>query len=137
PSANELVAAVGGSSWAFEPARKLSSLCDFFADEHHLVVVARPDVDQTTADLALAWGLAYRGDRQLSVVLPAHRATPTLVRVPWLLPPVRVYPHVYGVVSETVSLTGAQSIAAVRDHMWDVSKVAALGDKADWVQPIL
>ena len=64
-----------------------------------MVVVARADTDQTTADQALAWGLAYRGDRQLSLVLPANRAKPTLVRVPWLLPPVRVFTHCDGVVS--------------------------------------
>lgn len=137
PSLEELAAAVGGPIPRFTPKQKLSTLCGFFADEHRMVVVARADTDQTTADLALAWGLAYRCDRQLSVVLPENCAKATLVRVPWLLPSVRVFTHLDGVVSEPLPLTREQSIKALSNRTWDASAVAVLGDKSNWVQAVV
>ena len=53
--------AVGGPSTRLSVKERLSTLCHFFADDEQLVVVARPGINDV--DLALAWGLAYRGDR--------------------------------------------------------------------------
>lgn len=136
-NASKLAAAIGGPTDRFKPTQRLSTLCHFFADEHRMVVVARSDVDQTAADLALAWGLAYRGDRQLSVVLPANRATPTRVRAPWLVPPIRVFVYDGDEVSEPLPMTEHDSIESFRSRTIGQPKVAALGDKSGWVQSVL
>lgn len=129
-----LSSAVGGPVSLFETDTKLSSSCEFFADERRMVVVVRPDQTQTTADKALAWGLAYRGDRELDVVLPAERAWPTRVRVPWVLPTVRVFTYEGQAVAEPLPLTQGQSIAAFAGRTHSLSDMNGLGDQKDWLR---
>ena len=125
----------GGPTAPFEVKGRLSSLCSFFADDDQLMVVAKRHVDQVAADLALAWGLAYRGDRQLSVVLPESLAVPSLLRAPWLVPTVRVFTYVNDHVDEPAPLTQTESIAGYRHWVQDAP--AKLGDKATWLAPLL
>ena len=131
-----LAEAVGGPTTRFSSKQRLSTLCDFFADEARMVVVVGDGIDQVSADKALAWGLAHRGDRELSLVLPEDRAFPTLVRVPWLAPPVRVFTHAAGVVSEPPPMTEKESIDTFTGGVRRV-EVAALGDKADWIGGVI
>ena len=129
--------AVGGPTSPFEPEQKLSSLCSFFADEDRLAVVADTQADQNSVDLALAWGLAYRGDRSLSLVLPSDRAEPTLIRAPWLMPPVRVFTYEGATLAEPLPLTKDQSLHWFRGRTWAAADPEMLGDKADWVRPVI
>jgi hypothetical protein len=59
-----------------------------------LVIIAG-DQEGEKVDLALAYGLTYRGDQPLVLVLPEDRAFPTLQRAPWLETgaPLSVYVH--------------------------------------------
>jgi hypothetical protein len=132
-----LTDATDGPTSPFEPDQKLSSLCSFFADDSRLTVVADTRAGQLSVDLALAWGLAYRGDRSLSLVLPSDRAEPTLIRVPWLMPPVRVFTYESATVSEPLPLTTEQSLDWFRGRTWGASDPEMLGDKADWVRPVM
>ncbi len=62
-------------------------------DDSVLVVVVSPDEQRATLDLALAHGLSFQGDRDLRLVLPdegAERWRPTLWRMAWLRPSVRL-----------------------------------------------
>ena len=138
PSPDELCAQIGGPTTKFTPGQKLSTLCQFFADDDQLVVVARADIKAKDCDLALAWGLAYRGDRELSLILPVQLALPTRVRAPWLLPPVRVFTYEGASgVEEPPPLTQQESIRTFAGRTWDVDQPAVLGDKAAWVQAVL
>ena len=61
-----------------------------------------------------------------------------MVRVPWLVPPVRVFTFTNdGVVSEPPPLTAADSTASFAGRTSIVERPPTLGDKADWVQPVL
>jgi restriction endonuclease-like protein len=138
PSPEALCAEIGGPTSKFMTTQKLSTLCQFFADEHQLVIVGCAEIKQKDADLALAWGLAYRGDRQLSLILPAQFALPTRIRLPWLLPPVRVFTYEgAAAVEEPLPMTQQESIASYSGRTWNVDRPAVLGDKAGWVQPVL
>ncbi|MCB9382881.1 MAG: hypothetical protein H6513_19515 [Acidimicrobiaceae bacterium] len=131
----DLARLAGGPVEPFEVKGRLSTLCSFFADDDRLLVVARPHVDQSGADLALAWGLAYRGDRQLSVLLPEALAGPSLLRAPWFAPPVRVLTYAKDHVAEPSPLTQSESIDHYRH--WVEEAPAELDEKSAWVQPLL
>lgn len=137
-SGAELSESVGGPAWPFVTEQKLSTLCEFFADESRMTVVARPGIDQGGADLLLAWGLAYRGDRALSLIVPTDRAEPTLARAPWFAPKVRVFTFDGHTVREPLPLTRAESIDVYRRHRsGGQQRPVVLGDKADWIQTLL
>jgi hypothetical protein len=136
-SPTELSAAVGGPTQPFAPNQRLSTLCHFFADQRQMVVVASDHISKDDADLALAWGLAYRGDRQLSVVLPTDRATPTRVRLPWLVPTVRLFVLGSRVITEPLPLTQAQSIRSFVGRNRSGAGPAVLGEMASWVNAVL
>ena len=134
--ARQLATLVDGPVVSFEPGVRLSSLCEFLADEARLLVIACPVVSQADADMALAWGLALRGDRQLSVMLPVHLAEPTLLRAPWFVPSVRVFTYTAGCqVAEPAPLTHEQTIRAYRRATHHAE--AELGDKAEWIGPLI
>jgi hypothetical protein len=138
PSPDELCARIGGPTSKFEPGQRLSTLCHFFADDNQLVVVARPDISAGDCDHALAWGLAYRGDRQLSLILPAELALPTRVRAPWFLPTVRLFTYEPGsALAEPLPMTTQESIRAFEGRTWNVDEPAVLGEKSLWVQAVL
>jgi hypothetical protein len=75
-----LAAAVGVSRrWDGQGSTRFA----YFADESRFVVAAGEQEDEDS-DLALAYGLTYRANRKLVLVLPEERAFSTLQRVPWL-----------------------------------------------------
>lgn len=80
--ARQLAVLVDAPVVSFEPGVGLSSRCEFLADEARLLVIARPVESEADADMALAWGLALRGDLQLSLMLPVLLVEPTLLRAP-------------------------------------------------------
>ncbi len=131
----DLASLVGGPVDAFEVKGRLSTLCSFFADNDRLLVIAKPFVDQSSADHALAWGLAYRGDRQLSVLLPVAVAEPSLLRAPWFAPTVRILTYENDRVDEPDPLTHLESIDRYRH--WVEEAPAELGHQSTWVQPLL
>lgn len=131
-----LASIIDGPSSSFAPGVRLSSLCEFLADESRLLVCVRPAVSQIDADMALAWGLALRGDRQLSVMLPVQLAEPTLLRAPWFVPSGKVFTYATdGDVAEPAPLTHEQSIRAYRRASHHAS--ADLGGKKDWIRPLV
>jgi len=71
---------------------RLSTLFDFRVNDHTLaVILSNPDLPQHQADLALAYGLAWVGDRDLVIVLPASRVEPTRERLAFIEVPVRLW----------------------------------------------
>ena len=66
----------------------------FFDTDGRFVVVAG-DQEAEEVDLALAYGLTYRADQRLVLVLPAGRAFPTLQRAPWLAEGARPVVHLH------------------------------------------
>src|SRR5262245_57175470 len=55
----------------------------FFGDEKHLLVVAGKQ-EAEYVQLALVYGLSFRGARKLTLVLPRGHCLATQQRVPWL-----------------------------------------------------
>jgi hypothetical protein len=77
----KLAVLVRGPRTPFTPGRRLTTLLQFFADDDLLLVVAaNPDAPQRDVDLALAYGLAWMGDRDLWLVLPEATAEATRER---------------------------------------------------------
>ena len=64
----------------------------YFTSNSRFVVVAGSQ-EGTNVDLALAFGLTYRRDQRLTLLLPRGFEFPTLQRAPWLKRAVR--PHVF------------------------------------------
>jgi hypothetical protein len=134
PSPRRLAEMVGGPTSPFTTAARLSTLCSFFADETRLLIVVTAD-QQNAADQSLAWGLAHRGDRELSLVIPEHLAQPTQLRVPWLMPQVRVFTVRGDRVDEPGPLSHEQSIAGYRH--WVGGAAAQLGGRDTWIRGVL
>jgi hypothetical protein len=65
-----------------------SSRFAYFADDSRFIVVAGEQEGEET-DLALAYGLTYRGRLSLILVIPEQRAFSTLQRAPWFADDVR------------------------------------------------
>lgn len=72
-------------------SRPMSGQFAFFGDGATLAIASWPGASQASIDEALAWGLAWGGDRDVVLFLPAGRAGPTLQRLPWVAVPVRVF----------------------------------------------
>ncbi len=64
----------------------------YFADDQHFAIVAGQQ-EGAHVDRALAYGLTYRGDHRLVLVLPRDAAFPTLQRSAWLVS--RARPRIY------------------------------------------
>lgn len=88
--APDLVAAAVGSLPIWVGPRKMSGQFAFRGDDNVLAVVSWPKATAVSVDEALAWGLAYGGDRDVVILLPEALARPTLQRLPWVNTPVRV-----------------------------------------------
>jgi hypothetical protein len=82
-----------------DPARKLAEEVDapgrlsdkgwskrfaYFLDRKDQLVIVAGDQEQEDVDRALAFGLTYRGEYPLVLVLPKDRIFPTVLRSPWL-----------------------------------------------------
>ena len=67
----------------------------YFLDTKGQLVIVSGDQEEEEVDLALAYGLTYRKDRPLVLVLPKERAFPTLQRAPWLTEGARPTVHLH------------------------------------------
>jgi hypothetical protein len=90
--AGHLVDALEGPAGCQGLPERVSRHFAYRADDERLFVVAGPQeaARPATLDLALAYGLSYARDRDLTVVLPAGGAEATVRRAAWLDVPVRV-----------------------------------------------
>ena len=110
-------AAAGLPTKAFVSTQRLTTLCSFFADDDTLALVANDTGRPRDADLALAYGLAYRGDRDLAVVLPEVASDATLRRAAWIDPPVRVFSYGESGVREQPLPARAEVLAMYQDRV--------------------
>lgn len=120
----------------------------YFATDSDLVVVAGPQEKQN-ADLALAYGLTYCGDRKLALVLPEPYAFPTLQRVPFLKTDLRPKVFTFGTGKEPVperASTNRKDVGvalaekAGADPAVDLRKSSAplhLGERGSWVAELV
>lgn len=114
----------------------------YFADDRRLLVVAGAQEERQT-ELALAYGLSWRGDRELLLALPAGMSTATQQRVPWLRSDVRpaLWEHDGDSARPLEPLSQAQAVAAVtarlplspEEEFRRASTGLHLGDRAAWV----
>jgi hypothetical protein len=131
-----LCVAVGMTPTPLDARLGLSRKMSFFADDDRLVVIVPwgrrgPDVDE-----ALAYGLAYAGDRDLWLVLPHHSVTATMDRLPWIDAPVRVWSHgAEAVVKELLPLRRVDVLGRYRVDALETAE-HLLGDPAAWVAPL-
>jgi hypothetical protein len=90
--ARRLVDALGGPAGCDGLPERRSRHFAYRADDQRLFVLAGPQeaARPATLDLALAYGLSYAGDRDLTVVLPLAGTEATVRRAAWLDVPVRV-----------------------------------------------
>jgi hypothetical protein len=90
--AGHLVDALEGPAGCQGLPERVSRHFAYRADDERLFVLAGPQeaARPATLDLALAYGLSYAGDRDLTVVLLAGGAEATVRRAAWLDVPVRV-----------------------------------------------
>ncbi len=86
-----LVSSAVGPLPVWAGSRKMSGQFAFRGDDDVLAIVSWPEATSVSADEALAWGLAYGGDRDVVLLLSAGLARPTLQRLPWVTSPVRVF----------------------------------------------
>ena len=135
-SSVDLSRAVGGPDTPFRTGERLSTRCEFFADDERLVAVALEGTTLATAGLLLAWGLAHRHDRRLSIVLPRAVATPTLARAPWFVPEPAIYTYPVGEYPRQASLTRRQSLDFFYGLPTRRPPAAGLGPMGDWAGPL-
>jgi len=104
------------------------------ADDRLVVAVGCHEPPKET-QLALPYSLALLDERELQLVLPAGTEWPTLSRLPWLDMSTRVFVH-DGDDPESVREVPIPTRSMVLDRFTDkiVTRVADLGDRADWVR---
>lgn len=108
----------------------------WFSDDDVLAVVGGPDENQAGIDLLLAYGLAHAADRDVWLVLPDGFEAPTLARLPWIEPHVKVWTHHDGTAGpELVVPARVEVQASLRDPL--TKDVHALGDREPWVSQLL
>jgi hypothetical protein len=127
---------IGGPTERFRPGKALSKMMGFFADTDRLLIVVPSSRKARDADLALAYGLAWAGDRDLWLALPEDSYDATMDRLPWIETPVRVFSHREGRPVEVLPRRKVDVLARYReDHLQTVEH--DLGAKAEWVAPLL
>lgn len=90
-SAQRLAEQVAGPVTPFKVGQRLPSMMGWFQQDGRLIAVAGPQETRDDVDRALAYGLAWQHDRDLLLILPGDKASPTLRRLPWIATPVRVW----------------------------------------------
>jgi len=97
----------------------------YFADGQRFLVVSGV-ADSKVVQLALAYGLTYRGDRRLVLALPAGYSEATMQRAPWLRDDVR--PEIWlhdGATAEQVALRDRGETTGHDDLPWHKQGPAA------------
>jgi hypothetical protein len=109
----------------------------YFEDDARFVVVAGPQ-EGRDVDLALAYGLTWRGTRELGLVLPQDCSTATRQRMPWLAPGiVRLWEHGSSGVVEQATPDRADALEAVREQgATDATPVLRADDDAGADDPV-
>lgn len=125
---------VASSARPFVTGSKLTATCNFFADRARLVIVVGGHEKSSDVDKALAYGLAWSGDRDLMLVLPSGREAPTLRRAAFLDTAVRVF--TYGVDWLEHPIPAQRSVVdSFTDQL--VTNVHDLGDRGPWVAALV
>lgn len=114
---------------------RLSTLLDYFDDEHRLLVVAGDPERPEATGLALAHGLAQAGSRDLWLAVPHGHTTPILRRAAFLDRKIRVWSHSDGVCNEVLVPSLPQIFNELKDSI--AAGKADLGHRERWVSPIL
>lgn len=91
--AQGLAQQVASSVRWFKAGSRLTATCNFFVDRSRMVIVVGAQERAGDVDKALAYGLAWSGDRDLVLVLPSGREVPTLRRAAFLATHIRVFSH--------------------------------------------
>lgn len=126
----------GGPSEKLKTPMRLSSRFDFRASDSTLLVgLTKRNPRAADAELALAYGLAHAGDRDLWIVLPEDLAEPTLHRAAFIETKVRVFTVGDDGPREQWIPSAAHVLAGPPDTI--VTDIAVLGSRADWVTPLL
>ncbi len=128
---------IGGPGDRYIPEEKLSSKCEIFADAERMTVVGLMGADKVDTDLALAWGLAYRGDRALSLLLPVSREVPSQIRLPWIQPQVRLFTYDETKVCEVPPLSQKESLGKCKDNSWSGPTPHSLDELGELIRPLL
>ncbi len=131
------VTAIGGPGTPFKPAapERLSARCSWFADDDRLVLVTRDGGPPADAEHALAYGLAYSGNRELWIVTTSAGAELLRSRLPWLSVPVRVFAVDGGDISPVLPSAKQEVLRAVDDPLADA--VVQLDERAAWVTELV
>lgn len=114
--APRLVAAATGDLPVWTGTRKLSGQFAFHGDDERLAIVVAPDASQHAADEALAWALALGVDRSIALIVPDDRVKPTLLRLPWIKVPVKVFAVPEGTI-DSVAPCAVPNAGAVLDEV--------------------
>jgi hypothetical protein len=131
----ELARRTGGPTVPFEARGRRSRRLGWFGDVDRLAVVSTGDVG--TADLALAHGLAWAGDRHLRLVLSAGTEQATLERAAFLSVGVEVWIHASdGTVSYREPLTRANVLARFAGELRG-QDLHDPGHAAEWVDALV
>jgi hypothetical protein len=115
----------------------------YFADGRRLLVVAGAQ-EERQVELALAYGLHWRGDRELLLALPAGMSTATQQRVPWLRSGDRpaLWEHDGSVARPLTLMQQTETVRAVESRLAGLtpgeefrraSTAHHLGERAAWV----
>ncbi len=104
-------------------------------NEDRLVVLAGAQEKQTDLDKALAFGLAWLGDRDLVVVLPEHGESPSVQRSAFFSRNIRIFTHNDTTLTEVPPLTQDEVFALYKDPL--VTSVLDLKDREIWVADLL
>jgi hypothetical protein len=148
-SAAQLAVCVGKGKLSHVPKRRdLSSYFTYFEDDTRFVMIC-DDSEARGADHGLAYGMTWRGDKRLVLVLPERYAFPTLQRVPWFTTATR--PEVWLHDGKTANLAPAVTPKdtideltkrlkpgqSLGDELHDAATPKHLGDKSEAVDDLV
>lgn len=134
-TAAALAQQLGGELATFVAPGRLSTRFVFLADDDRLVVLCGDQERQRDVDRALAFGLAWAGDRDLQLVLPHAAVGPSITRASFLRPHIRVFGHDGTTVDEIAPVTRGEVLSAIDDDL----ELSAhdLGDRGSWVERLV
>lgn len=115
--------------------RRLSSRFVFMVNEDLLVVLAGAQEAQGDLDRALAFGLAWMGDRDLILVLPEGGEVASVHRAAFFSRHIRIFTHDGATPTEVSPLAQHQVFLLHIDPL--ETSVANLGDRNLWISDLL